>query len=273
MFTWRLLRAGAFRLDGGSMFGVVPRAIWARSSQPDEHNRIPLQTNCLLLEDGARRVLVETGFGSKWSERERGFYDLERRSVADALAEAGVAPEAIDDVVVTHLHFDHAAGLTRLDDAGRPVTAFPRATIHVQDLEWRHALENRSTMSRTYLASHLAPVAGQVRLLRGAAEVLPGLRVAPTPGHTWGQQGVWFQDEQGTVCFPGDVVPTVNHVGLAFSMGYDMEPYTNMLTKRELLSRAAAEEWRLVLDHEPLTPTVRVSLDAERPGQFRLEPS
>lgn len=269
-YRWTLLRAGAFRLDGGSMFGVVPKALWARLSPPDDDNRIPLQTNCLLLEGGGRKVLVETGYGAKWGEKDRAIFGMEQRSVLDALAEAGVAPGDIDAVVVTHLHFDHAGGLTHLDGAGQPVTSFPRAEVIVQRQEWEDALANRSTMTRTYLRSHLDPVASQMRLVEGEVEVLPGIHVWPMVGHTFGQQAVRFADENGPVCFPGDVMPTVQHVGAAYNMAYDILPYTNLQSKAELLARAAREGWRLVIDHEPGWPVVRVQA-GEKPGQWRLE--
>lgn len=269
-YRWTLLRAGAFRLDGGCMFGVVPKALWARLSPPDEENRIPLQTNCLLLEGGGRRVLVETGYGSKWGEKDRAIFGMEQRSVLDALAEAGVAPGDIDAVVVTHLHFDHAGGLTRLDGDEQPVSCFPKAEIVVQRQEWEDALANRSTMTRTYLRSHLDPVAAQVRLVEGELEVLPGIRVWPMVGHTFGQQAVRFADPEGIVCFPGDVMPTARHSGAAYNMAYDILPYTNIQSKAQLLERAAAEGWRLVIDHEPGWPVVRV-LAAEKAGQWRLE--
>ncbi len=271
MWTWRLLRAGAFRLDGGGMFGVVPRTIWSGLVRPDEHNRIPLQTNCLLLEDGSHRVLVETGFGDKWTDKERGFYDLEHRSVVDALAEAGCAPGELDLVIVTHLHFDHAAALTRLDEAGEPVPTFPDAPVVVQRIEWEDALANKTTMTRTYLRSHLDPSADRVRLIEGDVKLLPGLLVRPMPGHTWGQQAVLFDDGDGWVCFPADVMPTVNHAAPAFNMAYDMLPVENMRSKAALLERAAKERWRLVLDHEPGHPIVRPVQDPDRPGRFRLE--
>lgn len=271
-WRWRLLRAGAFRLDGGAMFGVVPKALWARMTPADDDNRIGLQTNCLLLERDGVRVLVETGYGGKWSEKERAIYALERRTVVDALAEVGVAPEDIDHVVVTHLHFDHAAGLTVPAEGGAgAVPAFPRADVIVQRVEWDDACANKSTMTATYLQSHLAPIADRVRLIDGDAEVLPGIHVVPMPGHTWGQQAVRFDDGDGVVCFPGDVLPTRNHVGLAFNMAYDQLPYQNLLTKRDLLARARAEAWRLVLDHEPESPVVRVVEDPDRPGRDALE--
>ena len=272
-WSWQLLRAGTMRLDGGGMFGVVPRALWAKLAAPDELNRILLQTNCLLLRREGRHVLVEAGCGDKWADRERALYALEQRTVVDALREIGVAPEDITDVVVTHLHFDHAGGLTRLDDAGNAVPTFPCAPVFVQRTEWNDALANKSTMTRTYLRTHLDPIAERVRLLDGAAGVpgLPGVRVLPVPGHTWGMQAVLFEDGDGTVCFPGDVVPTRHHAGAAFSMGYDMLPHANMLTKHALLERACAGRWRLVLDHEPGPPVVRVAPHAGKPGQFEFQ--
>jgi glyoxylase-like metal-dependent hydrolase (beta-lactamase superfamily II) len=258
-YSWQLLRAGTFHLDGGSMFGIVPKAIWSTDDA-----------------DGTR-VLIETGYGDKWSGKERGFYALEHRTVTDALREADVDPAAgdIDHVVVTHLHFDHAAGLTTLDADGQPVSQFPGAKIHIQKREWEDALANRSTMTRTYLQSHLEPIADQVVLHDGEDEIFSGagIRVFPVPGHTWGQQAVQFDDEHGTIVFPGDVMPTTNHVGPTFSMAYDVEPYTNMLSKRSLLERAAGEGWRIAIDHEPGDPVVTVAPDATRPGRFTLHPA
>lgn len=267
---WTLLRAGAFRLDGGSMFGVVPKAVWSKLAPPDEHNRIPLQTNCLLLERDNVRVLIETGYGDKWTDKDRALYDLQRRTVVDALREINIDPASINHVIVTHLHFDHAGGLTSLDAAGALTLNFPNAEVITQRTEWDDALANKSTMTRTYLRNHLDPIADRVRLLGGAGEALPGIRVEPMPGHTWGQQAVWFSDEQGELVFPGDVMPTVNHVGLPFSMGYDMLPYQNMLTKASLLERVAKTNARIVLDHEPGAAVVRVCADADKPGRFAL---
>jgi glyoxylase-like metal-dependent hydrolase (beta-lactamase superfamily II) len=281
-YAWRLLRAGRLRLDGGSMFGVVPKPIWSKLVTPDDQNRIPLQTNCLVLKRSAisdqqsadSHILIETGFGSKWSDKERGFYNLERRDIVDALRETNVSPADIAHVIVTHLHFDHAAGLTRMDEEGETVPTFGNAQIVVQRREWEDALANKSTMNRTYLRDHLDPIADRVRLVDGESEVLPGITVWPMPGHTWGQQAVRFNDAQGTVVFAGDVLPTVNHVGLPFSLAYDMEPYTSMQSKRRLYEQAIANDWRLVLDHEPGEDVVfRVREASGKPGTFRLEPA
>lgn len=269
-----MLRAGAFMLDGGAMFGIVPKPLWTRLVTPDEKNRIPMQTNCLLLEGHGKLVLIETGIGNKFDEKKRGIYAMEDRCILDALAEEGVDPGAITDVIVTHLHFDHAGGLTHSDGAGGAVSSFPNASVHTQKLEWEDALANKSTMHSTYLRDHLDPVAGQIKTFEGSGEVLPGIRVEPLPGHTWGQQGVFFQGdgvaEGGTVVFPGDLIPTVHHASPTYGMAYDVLPYESMVQKERFLGRAAAESWTVVLDHEVGDAVVRVEENPEKPGKHLL---
>jgi len=252
------------------MFGVVPKALWKNLVEPDKLNRIRLQTNCLLLDDGVRKVLVETGYGGKWTDKERTIFSLQKRTVLDALAEIDVDPADIGFVIVTHLHFDHAGGLTHVDASGEAVASFPNAAVVVQRTEWKDALENKSTMTKTYLRSHLDPIAEKVLLADGMTDVHPGLIVWPVPGHTWGHQAVRFETEDGTVCFPGDVLPTLNHAAPAFNMGYDMLPHKNMQSKTTLLRQAAREGWRLILDHEPDEPIVRVEAVPETPDRFVL---
>jgi len=271
--TWsvKILRAGTMRLDGGGMFGVVPKTMWERLSPPDDQNRILLQTNCLLLEQSGTKVLVEAGCGDKWSEKERGIYAIENRTVVHALQEQNVDPSEIDHVVISHLHFDHAGGLTRLND-GIPVSCFPNAIVHVQNQEWKDANENRAVMTRTYLPNHLEPVAAQVQTHTGCSSVLEGLTVEPAPGHTWGQQSIHVDTADGRVVFPADVVPTINHAPPAFVMAYDIEPYTAMQTKVNVLSRAAEEGWTLALGHEPGPVLVQAESNPERPERRRLIP-
>ncbi len=273
-WTWQVLNAGSFRLDGGGMFGIIPKSIWSRWTSSDEMNRVGLNTNCLLLEQAGRRVLVEAGCGDKWTEKERDIYQLERRSVVDALREIDVEPESIDTVVTTHLHFDHAGGLTTWDgrdpkemvaEGISPRVVFPNAEIVVQRQEWDYALADRSTMTRTYLRTHLDPIADRVRLIDGAQEVLPGIRVRPLVGHTWGMHGIFIESAEGTVVFPGDLLPTVHHTHASSSPAYDMLPFETMQTKAAFLPEAAQEGWILVLDHEPATPVGRIS-QRERGG-------
>ncbi len=271
--TWsvKVLRAGNFRLDGGSMFGVVPKALWSRLTSPDSSNRIPLQTNCLLLENGQHRVLVESGYGQDWDDKSRKNFALEPRTVKDALEEIGVVSTSITHTIVTHLHFDHCGGLTELDENGQSRRVFMNAKCIVQQQEWMDAQDNRSTMSKTYLANNLSPLEEDLELVDGQHEVLPGLFVWPTPGHTWGHQSVRAHTKTGVVAFLGDVVPTVNHAPPAFSMGYDMLPWDNMKTKQAALSQAMEEQWQLVLAHEPNNPWVRVIDDPRSHGRHAFE--
>jgi len=274
IWDWRLVRAGSFRLDGGSMFGIIPKNLWSRVIDCDEQNRILLQTNCLLLDDHeGRKVLIETGYGDKFDEKSRSIFGMEERCIVDALGEIDVDPGEVTDVILTHLHFDHAAGLTGKAkvEGGDLRNNFPNAVIYVQKREWLDALANKSTMTRTYLREHLEPVREQVELVEGEGEVVPGIGVLPAPGHTWGQQAVLFGDDEGMVVFPGDVMPTVHHLGLAYNMGYDVEPYTNMQTKSRLLARACDEGWRWVIDHEAGDAIVRIVADDARPGSYRTD--
>jgi glyoxylase-like metal-dependent hydrolase (beta-lactamase superfamily II) len=305
-YRWRLLRAGPLWLDGGSMFGIVPRAVWAKAVPPDAAHRIAVAHNCLLLTgpDGGH-VLVEAGSGDTFDAKTRAIYGLTDRTVTTAVAEvADVA--AVRHAIVSHLHFDHARGLVRRPRSGEEphwtdpatglsvVRSFGDAAVIVQRREWHDAWANSSVMTRSYLRDHLEPLAEHVRLVESPppfpagvvpprdavpasalddrmTEVLPGICTFLVPGHTWGQQAVLFTDDAGrTVVFTPDLLPTVHHVGAAYSLAYDVEPYTTMLTKRWFLAEAERRDWLLVLDHEPATPCVRVKGDGR--GWWRLEP-
>ena len=261
LYSWRILRAVGLRLDGGGMFGLIPKSMWSKWIEPDADNRIGLAMNCVLLERATSsgvvdRILVESGAGSKWTAKDEAIYLFERaadgrvRTVEHALAEIGVDPASITDVILTHLHFDHAGGLTRLGANGALELVFPNARVHVQRQEWLDALANKSTMSRTYLPANLEPLHSRIALHDGDAEPIPGIRVRAAAGHTWGHHMVLWNDGKGTVCFPGDTMPTIHHAHPATSLGYDMLPYQTMLTKRAMLADADREHWRLVLDHE-----------------------
>ena len=273
----RIIQAGSFRLDGGSMFGIIPKAIWKTWSKPDEANRIDLQCNLVLLEDGEHRVLIECGYGEKWSTKDRAIFAMEDRTAVDALEEVGVAPDEITHVLLTHLHFDHAGALTRwadpeAGDEGGFVPGFPNASILVQKTEWEDASSNRSTMTKTYLSSHLEPIANRIKTLDGACEPLPGIQVGPMPGHTWGQQAVSWSDTDRAFVFPGDVCPTQVHAHPSASMAYDVEPWTNMNSKMGLLKSCHEQGRSMILGHEPKEPLVRVVQDERRRGSFTLEP-
>ncbi|MEQ8850822.1 MAG: MBL fold metallo-hydrolase [Phycisphaerales bacterium] len=271
-WNWTLLRGGEFWLDAGAMFGIIPRMVWMRWLTPDERNRLPLQQNSMLLEGGGKRVLIETGIGDKFGAKERDIYSQEDRAIHDAVEEAGCRVEDVDAVILTHLHFDHAGGLTRRGPDDRPVLTFPNAEIIVQRQEWEDAIANRSTMHKTYLRNHLTPdVAERVRLVDGECEALPGITVWPTPGHTWGQQAVRFEDEKGyTRVFVPDVMPTRWHRLASACMAYDVETWTSQQERIRLLKRASEERWRLTLVHEHGHPHFISEPDPDKPGAWRL---
>ncbi len=307
-YSWKLLRAGNFRLDGGSMFGLIPRSVWSRAAVPDERGRVGVQHNCLLLEratgsDGPKLVLIEVGTGDKLDAKSREIFSLEDRTILDALHEANCKAEDVGAIVTTHLHFDHSGALTRLAKPGEKPdwhgaassmaggsrehgvkVTFPNAPIYTQLREWDDALANKSVMTRTYFKDHLEPIRERVKLVdsprpfptgyaAGREERpltpiynrptplpgVPGVSVFLTPGHTWGQQAILFKDTRGrTVVFTPDVLPTVNHVGAAYSLGYDVEPYTSMISRHWFLEEAVLNDWLLVLDHEAGNPCQRV---------------
>ncbi|MBL0926801.1 MAG: MBL fold metallo-hydrolase [Phycisphaerales bacterium] len=280
MTRWNatLLRAGTFRLDAGCMFGLIPKVVWSKWFAPgviDDLNRMPMEQNCLLLESGGRLAVIETGIGDKFDAKQRGIYAQQPRAVHDALAERGVDPSQVEDVVCTHLHFDHAGGLTRAaggDPNAPPALTFPRARVHAQATEWRDALANKSTMHATYLRSHINDaVAARMVLAEGEREVVPGVTVMPTPGHTWGQQCVRVALADGrTLVFVSDVVPTALHARPTTNLAYDVEPYTSMLERQKLLKAACENRWILLLDHEPGHPVFSVEADREKSGHFVL---
>jgi glyoxylase-like metal-dependent hydrolase (beta-lactamase superfamily II) len=292
-YRWQILRAGPFKLDAGGMFGAVPKALWSKLVMVDDANRMDLALNCLLLSNGSHRVLLETGCGDKLDDKTRKIFGITDYSIIDALAEAGVKCEQITHAIVSHLHFDHAGGLTCRGETG-PMLTFPNAKMYVQRTEWDDAIVGRSHMTRTYFPENLDPLRGRIQLIdspppfeRGyrprrdelpttrledrETEVAPGVFVFNIPGHTIGLQAIRLTDETGQqVVFAADLIPTVNHVGAAYNMAYDIEPYTSTVTRRWFLTEAAKRKWLVVLDHEPGNPCVKVEPDDK--GWFKLLP-
>ncbi|MCH2146615.1 MAG: MBL fold metallo-hydrolase [Phycisphaerales bacterium] len=259
-WNWTLLDAGRFKLDGGSMFGVVPKGLWSRFCKPDEHNCLPYCCNCVLLEKDEKRILIESGYGVGWSDKEKQMFGMDESTILTALVGAGIEPDSIDTLILSHLHFDHAAGATLL----------PNAQVVVQKQEWEDALANRSTMSKTYLPRVLESIKDRVELVEGKTLYTDGITLTPRIGHTWGIQSIEVETDGGTLCFASDLIPDHHHVGLAFSMGYDMLPWENKMTKQSFLEEAYADSWTLVLCHDITHPVVRVIKNEK--NAFALEP-
>lgn len=251
-----LLDAGTLWLDGGAMFGIVPRPLWEKEREPDAQNRICLAMNLLLIEDGKQRTLVDTGAGSKWTEKLRTIYRLSSRSPEEFLAPVGLAPEAIDRVINSHLHFDHAGGNTRHDGAGRLCAAFPRAEYVVQrgELDTGSHLNERTRAS--YVAADFEPLRkeGRLRLVEGDVSLDRHVHLRRAPGHTPHMQIVLVVTSQGTVAFLADLVPTASHVRYPYIMAYDLEPLATLAGKKTILPQAAAERWWLVFEHDQRLP-------------------
>jgi glyoxylase-like metal-dependent hydrolase (beta-lactamase superfamily II) len=266
-----VLDAGSLWLDGGAMFGVVPRTLWRKEREPDDQNRIRLAMNVLLVDDGKELTLVDTGAGTNWSEKERAIYRLETKTAEELLAPAGVGPERIDRVINSHLHFDHAGGNSVVDgeESGRP--AFPNAEYVVQQGEIDLARSANERTRASYRPESWEPLLSRdhVRAVEGAVALGDAVQVVPAPGHTPHMQIVLVVTEAGTVAFLADLVPTASHVPYPYIMGYDLEPLRTLETKKTVLSRAAREGWCLLFEHDDRIPLGTLF---EEDGRLRVRP-
>lgn len=260
-----------FRLDGGAMFGVVPRSLWARDCPPDDHNRIRMNMNCVFVDTGSEKVLIETGIGEKWTTKQTSIYGIDReRSLAETLQmRTGWAPDDITIVVNTHLHFDHAGGNTKLDASSRPVPSFPNARYFVSRAELEHADHPSERDRASYLPDNWQPLveSGQLEPKETDYEVVPGLRMQTIAGHNRSMQ-CWRLERDGKTMFGfADLVPMRAHVRLPWIMGYDLYPVETLEAKKKLLPQAAAENWICLFYHDPDEPLCRL-----QPGEKEFHP-
>lgn len=262
---------GYVHLDGGAMFGIIPRTLWGMRVPSDERSRITLAMRPLLIR-GARTVLVDAGLGDKEDEKFCHIYGVARaRHLDHALAEAGVAPEDIDVVVATHLHFDHAGGFTVRDAAGGVRPRFPRAQYVVRRGEWDVANHTHERNRASYLPDNFQPLAdaGVLSLVDEDATIMPGVRVELTPGHTAYHQSVWIESLGQQAVFIGDLIPTTAHVPDAWIMGYDLYPVDTLVNKQRLLRSAEERDAVLFFEHDPRVTAARVRTVK---GKRTLEP-
>jgi glyoxylase-like metal-dependent hydrolase (beta-lactamase superfamily II) len=258
---------GRFRLDGGAMFGIVPRPVWEKRAPPDALHRITLGLNAMLVETRDVRVLVDPGLGTRHDAAFAERFGVEQPpTVLDSLRAAGVAPDAIDVVVDTHLHWDHAGANTYAADDGTARPACPRATYVVQRKEWAAATRPHERNQASYRPDDFLPVeaAGRHRLVDGDAELAPGVRVLAVGGHSDGMQLLRVDSGGVTFVFLADLVPTRHHVDYPWVMGYDLYPVETLTQKKRFLPLAAEEDWLVGFAHDPEVPFGRVRLDGER---------
>lgn len=236
------------------MFGIVPRPLWARRIPPDDRNRIPLAMRCLLLRGHGRTILVDTGLGHKADAKFEEIYGVDHAhsTLLGSLAALGVAPGDVTDVLLTHLHFDHAGGATRRTPSDTLVLTFPEAAHYIQAAHWAWAHES-TREAASFLPENLDPLeaSGRLVLLRHAESPFENIALHVVDGHTRGQQLVRVHEGERSLFYAADLVPTAAHVPPLWGMAYDVEPLETIKEKDRLLGRAAEEGWRIVFEHDP----------------------
>lgn len=261
------IETGRFSLDGGAMFGVVPWVFWSRTNPPDERMRITLAARCLLIRGNGKVILVDTGNGDKWNSKLKDIYHLDnsKDTLESSLASAGVTPDQVTDVILTHLHFDHCGGCTKVVN-GTLVPTFPNATHYVQKAHWELSQDptdrdRASFMQDDFMLLHDR---GMLKLVNGEEELFPGISMVVCNGHTMAQQLPRISDGSTTLLFCCDLVPTTSHIPFPYIMGYDLRPLTTLEEKKRLLPQAEKEGWILFLEHDP--ETVAVTLQRTEKG-------
>ena len=258
--------AGRFGLDGGAMFGVVPRIMWSRSLPPDESNRVPMAMRLLLVEGHGRTVIVDVGAGGGHSEKNRQIYAFEDTDhLLDVVRAAGVNPSTITDVMLTHLHFDHGAGVVEPHGDGWRLL-FPQARHHVQRSQWEHALNPNPRDRASYYEERIRilETEGVLEIHNGPWSLGQGFDLLVFDGHTPGQQLPLIRGPEGALFYCGDLIPTHHHVPTPYVMSYDLYPVTVMEEKAAILDRAAAEKWTLFFEHDAHVQSCRIVRDGRR---------
>jgi len=261
-FELSIFSDGTYPLDGGTFFGVVPKVMWSKKVTADEKNYIRAGLNSLLIRTGKKNVLIETGMGNKLSERMIKFYRQPAQLLAN-LAAGGVLPEDIDIVINTHLHFDHCGWNTVLDKDGKAVAAFPRAKYYAPEGEWQYARRPSERDAISYIPGNYDPLveSGQMTLLKGGEEIVPGISVKTFPGHTAHLQAVIVQSGGQTACYISDLMPTTAHIDLTWGMAFDLYPLQTIESKKQYYVKAIPEKWLTVFTHDPKTPWAYVGKD------------
>ena len=244
---------GIYRLDGGAFFGVVPKVLWSKKASADENNRVPAGLNSVLVRTGEKNILIETGAGNKLPEKMVEIFGQPAK-LLEALRQEGLGPDDIDIVINSHLHFDHC-GWNTVRRNGKAVATFPRAQYYIQDGEWKHAHE-RQRDGVSYLHENYDPLVetGQMKLLRGNQEIVPGISVEVFPGHTRDMQAILIQSGGQTACYISDLIPTSAHLDLNWVMAFDLYPLETVESRKRYYSRAIPGGWLTMFTHDPQMP-------------------
>ncbi|HXG37470.1 MAG TPA: MBL fold metallo-hydrolase [Bacteroidota bacterium] len=255
------LETGRFALDGGAMFGIVPWVFWSKTNPPDERQRIDLAARCLLIRGNGKNILVDDGNGTKWNDKLRDIYKLDnsQHDIIRSLKQHGLTPDDITDVILTHLHFDHAGGSTTRVN-GTVVPTFPNARYYVQKKHWELALQPTEKDRGSFMPDDFLPLKehGVLELVDGEFELFPGIELIVCNGHTAAQQLPKISDGKTSILFCCDLFPTVSHLPYPYVMAYDVRPLVTIEEKKRILPRAYEEQWILFFEHDPTTEAVTV---------------
>jgi len=266
-FELTVLSDGLYYIDGGAMFGVIPKTLWHRKIKSDEKNRIEMSMNSLLVRDGKHTVLIETGAGNKISKKMQQIYDTQAK-LLDSFAQAKVSPEEVDIVINTHLHFDHC-GWNTVVRGGRVEPTFPRARYYTQRGEWEHGQTQNPRDYVSYISDNYNPLieSGQMELITGERELLPGISLRLYPGHTRNMMAVMITSGGQTACYISDLIPMAHHLDLTWGMGYDLDPLEVIVQKQRFYAEAIPNKWLVVFTHDPRTPWAYVE-HGKDPGKY-----
>jgi len=248
-----IIESSFLGLDGGAMFGIVPKPLWEKTNPADEANRIKLSTRHLILESESKKIIIDTGMGNKWDERVKSIYAVdEQYSMNTALAQIGLKAEDITDVILTHLHFDHTGGSTILND-GKLIPAFPNAKYYVQKQNYDWGINPSDRDKGSYLSENFLPLyeEGVLNFISGNSKFDDEIEFIVINGHTFGQQMIKITDASNTILFCADLIPTVSHIPLPYIMGYDLQPLVTLQEKKKYLKLAVDENWKLFFGHDP----------------------
>jgi glyoxylase-like metal-dependent hydrolase (beta-lactamase superfamily II) len=258
------LEAGRFLLDGGAMFGVVPKTLWSRSIPADEHNRIPMAMRCMLIKSkkSGKIYLIDNGSGDKFNDKMSSIYglDYEHSNLLRSLEAIQMNPNDITDLIFTHLHFDHCGGTTRYNERGDLVELFSNATYHVNERHWKTATHPNQREKASFFPENINPIkeSGRLHLVPDEYQFEDGLSTISMNGHTQGQQLPVIKDDDFTLVYAADLIPTSAHVPLPWIMGYDMEPLVTLDEKESFLKRASENNWYLFLEHDAFHEVITI---------------
>ncbi len=250
------INSGFFALDGGAMFGIIPKPLWEKTNPSDTSNRIKLATRNLLLVNGKRKILIDTGMGGKWDEKSKSIYDIHQESfsIKTELNRLNLTESDITDVLLTHLHFDHTGGSTKLDN-GKLIPAFPNAKFYVQKKNYDWAVNPSGRDRGSYIKDNFVPLmdAGVLNFIEGETFFDDEIRFVVINGHTFSQQLIKLSDSSNTFLFCCDLFPTTGHIPIPYVMGYDLQPLITVEEKEKILNQAVEENWKLIFEHDPET--------------------